>query len=221
MNKIREDASRWDQYAEAFAIITTHFQSEVYRDIANELHGKVVDFGSGSAKIAPYLCEKHHIKSYTGVDAASVMVTLGNELINRLDISEAKLVHSTIEAFSEVGFDSAVSINSYYSWSEPMTVISCIYASLNFGANFFLVTPNPSLDMPRLLNCAKKEHIMNPAYKDFIDSNINFDKSLCDRFVSMDIIVEQCRKAGFSVVNCHQQYYLGGLNYLKLQKIAR
>lgn len=214
----KNSKSSWDNYAEAFSVITTHFQASVYNDIARQLYGKVVDFGAGSAKLLPYLEDNKSIKSYTGVDASVVMVEMGGELVKRLGLGNSEMVHSSIESFSKNNYDSAVSINSYYVWDDPKSVLHKIYSSLSFGGEFFLVTPNQNLDMPRLLKSAKKEHVMNPAYKYFVESNTNFDKNMHKRFVSINHIVEQCHEVGFELISCHNDYYLGGVNYIRLQK---
>lgn len=221
MKIIDKQASSWDRYAQAFSIITTYFQSEVYRDIASKLYGEVGDFGAGSAKILPYLVDSKSMQGYTGIDASNIMVDIGRQVIERLDLTDCQMVHSTIENLENKLFDSAVSINSYYVWDKPEVVLDKIFSCLSVGADFFLVTPNKSLNMPLLLEISKKEHLMNPAYEDFMESNTGFNQEMNDHFVSIDLIIEQARKVGFIVKACHQNYYLGGVNYLHLQRLAK
>ena len=145
--------SEWETYARVFASITTPAQMEVYGKACPHLYGNVLDAGSGTGKLAHYLSDNPKIESYTGVDFSKEMVEVGNEIMQCLQRPSFKIKHCKIE--SMVGsFDSAVSIQSFYTWPNPQKTLASIYRLLGSGAIFVLATANNSLNLEPLIEDA-------------------------------------------------------------------
>lgn len=210
--------AEWDDYAASHLSVTTRFQQNLYQTTADLLHGHVADFGCGSGKIAPYLCANAKVHAYSGFDASKEMVSVANTIINKLNARTFHVYHEKIEDVGQGNFTSALSINSLYAWPEPLVQLRKINALLTDGATFVLATPNKQLDMERLLLESSKELIAHPHYSGFKQQNLNFARNEKAHFISMDALIGLVRRSGFEVVQCHQTFFLGGINFLILRK---
>lgn len=215
--KYRYPESDWNSYARLFAAVTTSVQLAVYREACLHLHGKVVDCGCGSAKISPFLADNEQVSSYTGIDYSAEMVTAAEWVVSTLERDSFSIQHSKIE--DAVGrYDSAVSIQSYYTWPEPLVTLQHIADFLVEGGQFVLATPNPSLSLAKLAKDARKELVAHPDFQAFQDYNLQLAANPQANFVSMDALIKQVQQVGFEVVECHQKHFQGGLNFLVLRK---
>lgn len=115
-------------------------------------------------------------------------------------------------------FDSAVSLNSYYTWPEPEKVLSHIYSLLKPGGIFALATPNTRLDMFAMEKQVRKELLTHPDYDTFRQINLELSSNDNAQFIAMNDLVRQVLHIGFVLTSCHQSFYLGGLNFVVLQK---
>lgn len=213
------DNVHWNDYGAPFSATTTIYQSELYRDIASKLCGRVADYGCGSAKLAAYLADKPAVTAYFGIEHSPDMVAQARQLINKLAVSDYQVLEKPIEAFEQHNsFDSAVSTNSYYAWSNPEANLKTIYQSLKPGAIFILATPNREIDMQALFKEAEKDLIMHPYYEQFKQSNMNFAEQMQCNFVPMHTLVEQMCAVGFKIKVCHSNYFAGGVNYIQADK---
>lgn len=209
----------WGQYSKTFSAITTIYQSQMYRHIASNIKGRVLDVGCGSAKFAAYVAPMKGVTEYVGVECSHDMASSARSTIRKLDAEGFSIITSTIEDFcSDNLFDVVVSTNSYYAWSEPEMGLEVIYRSLKFGGNFFLVTPNSSLDMTSLLKESSKELLMHPGFDEFSLMNFQFVKDMGHNFVSMDELVKKVLAVGFKLKSCNTDYFNGGVNYLHVHK---
>lgn len=215
-----EIESVWENYAASFASLTTHYQANLYRDVATLLHGAVVDFGCGPAKLAPYLIGQPAITRYLGVDASPKMVELGRTALAMLADTRFEIVLGRIEALVHTGFNCGISINSYYAWSEPEAVLRHIGACLAPDADFILATPNASLSMPALLEECGKDLLLGQHFSEFKQWNLYLSAQQVQRFVAMDELIDQLRGAGFRINECSQEYFAGGLNFVHATKRA-
>jgi 2-polyprenyl-3-methyl-5-hydroxy-6-metoxy-1,4-benzoquinol methylase len=207
----------WDKYARSHASVITSMQLTLYREALRYLTGRVVDCGCGSAKLAPLLSAQDAVTSYTGIDCSAKMVEVARSLLSQLNNPTFTIVHCTIE--NALGlYDSAVSIHSFYSWPDPEQTLLQIHAMLVCGGTFILATPNPSLDMPRLLQVSRLELLGHPDFQEFVSLNMQFAQNSACKFSTMSAIIAQVLKVGFAVMSCHQAHYLGGVNFLVLQK---
>lgn len=215
--KYRYPESDWNSYARLFAAVTTSVQLAVYREACLYLRGNVVDCGCGSAKIAPFLVDNEQVSSYTGIDYSAEMVTAAEWVVSTLERNDFGIKHCKIE--DAVGhYDSAVSIQSYYSWPEPLVTLEHIAGLLVEGGQFVLATPNPSLSLVNLAKDARKELVAHPDFQAFQDYNLQLAANPQANFVSMDALITQTQQVGFAVIECHQKHFQGGLNFLVLRK---
>lgn len=215
--KYRYPESDWNSYARLFAAVTTSVQLAVYREACLYLRGNVVDCGCGSAKIAPFLVDNEQVSSYTGIDYSAEMVTAAEWVVSTLERNDFGIQHCKIE--DAVGhYDSAVSIQSYYSWPEPLVTLEHIAGLLVEGGQFVLATPNPSLSLVNLAKDARKELVAHPDFQAFQDYNLQLAANPQANFVSMDALITQTQQVGFAVIECHQKHFQGGLNFLVLRK---
>lgn len=215
--KYRYPESDWNSYARLFAAVTTSVQLAVYHEACLHLQGDIVDCGCGSAKIAPFLVDNEQVSSYTGVDYSAEMVTAAEWVVGALEKENFSIQHCKIE---EAGgtYNSAVSIQSYYSWPEPLVTLKQIANLLVDGGTFVLATPNASLDLMHLLKDARKELLAHPDFETFRNYNLQLAANPQANFVSMNELIQQVQAVGFEVIECHQKHFKGGLNFLVLRK---
>ncbi len=210
----------WDCYAAQHLSVTTCFQSELYRATADLMSGKVADFGCGSAKMAAYLQCNPCVTEYIGFDASIDMVKMARSLIDSLNKPGFNVEHRKIEEINNGHFDSALSINSFYAWHEPKKVLAAIASRLTPGATFVLATPGPNLDMVALLKESRKDLIAHPYFTKFEQQNLRLAEKSKSQFITLDQVVTLAKSVGFELVSAHQHYFLSGLIFLHLQKIA-
>lgn len=217
-NHMQEEG--WNAYAKAFAAMQTHFQREMQLEASEFVNGDVVDCGCGTAKLVPFLSSKENITGYTGIDYSSDMLELANLQIAEFGKPSFTTWSGKIEDFQGKTFDSAVSINSYYSWPAPEKVLRNIFSLLKDNGIFVLVTPNPDIDMVAMVEEAKKELMFHPYWPQFSQTNLALMQDKNANLIAMCDLVRQVTAIGFEVEYCHQKYYLKGLNFLVLRKNA-
>lgn len=225
----------WDNYAESFLSVMPSVMLILNKSVAAMAKGNVCDFGCGAAKIAPFVLDNTAVTSYTGVDYSVEMVNLARWHLRQFPEKPSEVFHSKIESLDPDDYDLEVipgqlehvegclydfglSINSYYAWDEPVKSFKSIYKLLKPQADFVLVSPNPELNMASLLRDAKRELVFHPHFATFCEKNMALVGNEKALFVEMDVMVEQVREAGFKVLETHQKFYDGGLNYLHLNK---
>ena len=209
--------SEWNDYAESHLSVLPSLQLNVYKKVASYLTGNIADFGCGTARITPFLTEMEEVTHYTGVDYSSDMVKKARWLIEQLSVDNYQIQQAKIEELQKDNFDSALSINSYYTWDQPLKILSHIHSLLKPSASFLLVTPNPKMDMEKLAKEADKELLGHPHYPIFRKKNLELAGNEEALFVEMSELIQQVTSVGFRVVSCHQDFYLGGLNFLHLK----
>lgn len=210
--------SEWNSYAKLFASVTTSIQINVYKEASSYLTGNVVDCGSGTAKLAPFLAKKADVMSYTGIDFSEEMVESAQWLLQKLERPSFTVRKCKIEDAPESAYSSGVSIQSYYSWPNPVKTLDHIFKILAPNAIFVLATPNKKLNLDLLVDELMPELLTHPFCEPYRDYNLRLVTNPQANFVSMDSLVEQVRKVGFLVESCHQQHFEGGLNFVVLKK---
>ena len=216
-SKVIYPETTWNSYAELFSGIMTSIQLEVYKATATYLWGDVVDCGCGTAKLAPFLIDRAGINSYTGVDFSPEMVEIARKNLDFYAHPNFKVQCKKIEDIEEV-YDSAVSIQSYYAWSEPVKNLQRIYDCLKPQGVFVLVTPNPSLNLSSLAVDLEKELLGHPYLAAYKQYNLDIAANTEAAFIAMNDLISQVCGIGFKVVEAHQRFFRGGLNYLVLSK---
>lgn len=209
--------SEWNDYAESHLSVLPSLQLNMYKSVAACLTGNVADFGCGTARITPFLADKENVSAYIGVDYSEDMVKKACWLIDQLSVDNYHIKYSKIENVECGGFDSALSINSYYTWDDSSQMLAHIHTLLKPNASFILVTPNRKMDMEKLAKEADKELIGHPHYPIFRKTNLQLAGNEQALFVEMNNLIQQVTSVGFQVVSCHQEFYLGGLNFLHLK----
>lgn len=210
---------QWQNYARSFASVQTSFQRELQLAACELLYGDVADFGCGSAKLAPFLADSSQVSSYLGIDYAKEMIKIADWLIAQFDRPSFNTFEGKIEDYHGRTFNSAVSLNSYYTWPDPVKVLRHIHALLKKGGRLVLATPNHQLDMFAMEKEVKKELLTHPDFATFRQINLELTENPLARFVEMDTLVKQLQAVGFVLDSCHQSFYLGGLNFVVVHKI--
>ncbi len=210
----------WDSYAKVFASVQTQVQRELQQSAITHLKGDVVDLGCGAAKIGALLSDRQDVSSYLGIDASKDMIEVANWYLAQFQTSMPLTTwRGCIEDYDrEQLFDSAVSLNSYYSWNQPVQVLSRIHALLKPGAVFVIANPNPRLDLLALDQQERKELILHPDYAAFREHNLKLVGQRDGNFPEMDELVSQLMEVGFKLQSCHSKFYAGGLNYVVVRK---
>lgn len=213
------ESKLWDSYSRSFLTITTRYQIEVLTEASRNLRGNVVDCGSGCAKIAPYLINNSNINSYTAIDASPLMCQLGERVLSKLNKSNFQIKESYIEYWQANSlYESAVSINSLYTWSNPLKVLKHIYLMLRLNGVFVLANINDNIDIPLLIQNTKPDLLMHPDYDIFCQVNLTIDENTEAHRYSLDEMIQLVREAGFSIIQCHDHFFEGGLTFMVLQK---
>ncbi len=207
----------WNQYAAPFQSVMPSEMVRLNRDAAGKLYGTVADFGCGTGKIIPYTTSQDRVTRYIGIDMSYAMVKGAKWMAQQFPAKPCKIIESRIELVSIEPVDSAVSINSYYTWDDPLQVLKHISRQIKRDGGFVLATLNPGINMQALLEEAEKEQIANPFWKAFASQNLAICDSPNTHLVEIDELIEQVREAGFGVNMAHTDFYGGGLSYLVLK----
>ncbi|MCK5901861.1 MAG: class I SAM-dependent methyltransferase [Cocleimonas sp.] len=224
----------WDEYSTAFLAVMPSKMLTLNKAVAAIATGNVGDFGCGAAKIAPFILNNPNVEQYTGIDSSPEMVKLARWHLEQFPDKPSKIIESKLECLDtgiydfetfdrteakhkNIGFDYGLSINSYYAWESPKTILDCIYNALKPQASFILVTPNHQLDMVALLDEAERELVANPYFESFKAQNIDIENNKKAVRIDMDELIDQARNTGFKVIEAHQRFYDQGLNYLHLK----
>jgi len=210
----------WDQYATPFQSVMPSEMVRLNRETAGMLYGNMADFGCGAGKIIPFVASEDTITGYTGIDMSTGMVKGARWMAKQFPGKPFEIIESRIESASIDPMDSAVSINSYYTWDDPLRVLKHISRQIKMDGHLVLATLNHHIDMPALLKEAKKEQIANPYWEAFAKQNLAICESPNTLLIGLDELIKQVREVGFSIVRAHADYYGGGLNFLVLKKTA-
>lgn len=209
--------STWNKYSQMFASIYTDYQRKVYQEASQYLHGTVLDLGCGPARLAPLLVDNDNISGYTGVEYAVEMVEIAEFTMERLSKSSYSVLHQKVEDVEGV-YTSAVSLLSYYAFSNPVNTLKHIFGLLEAGSPFIIANPNEKLNQPKLLDEIEKEMMWHPDYDAFKSYNLELANNPQAGFISMDHLIQQLMLVGFQIVTCHQNHYEGGLNFIVCEK---
>ncbi len=209
--------STWNKYSQMFASIYTNYQRKVYQEASNYLFGHVLDLGCGPARLAPILVDNKSVSAYTGIEYASEMHEIAEFTMQKLAKPSFTVLHQGVEE-TKGEFESAVSLLSYYAFSNPISTLKHIFSILKAGACFVIANPNEKLNEPKLLDEVEKEMMWHPDYDAFKKYNLELANNPQAGFISMDQLIKQLMLVGFRVVTCHQNHYEGGLNFIVCEK---
>ena len=209
----------WDKYSPSHLGVMVSVQRDIYKNLSEIVHGDVLDVGCGSGRIMAYLQENQKLNSYCGVDASRNMIEHANWLKEQLSFGQAKLCESKVEDINGQ-YDCIISIHSYYSWSDPQTVLAHVYDLLMPTGKFLLVTPNNKFDTERLALMVRQELLGHPYYEEFLTINQSIAETAKAQglYVSIDELISRVCKVGFKVKAAHDEFFLGGASYLELSR---
>jgi len=208
---------QWNDYARVFSAVTTPCQAQVYEAASEHLSGHVADFGCGTAKITPWLADNPRVTAYTGIDYAPHMVQRARQALRKLATEHFTVQQCRIEQATGP-YDSGVSIQSYYSWPEPRSVLAHIHRQLRPGGIFVLASANSNLCLEKLIASARKTLIEHPDFEEFLRYNRQLAEATGARFPSLHVLIDEAADAGFVVEEAHQGFFFGGLNFLVLRR---
>ncbi len=214
---MRKKDYNWDEYAQPFSQITTRFQQEMYELASKFLFGSVVDLGCGAAKVAPYLKDNKKVTEYLGVDCSDAMIRQAGLLLTKLKCRNFKLLRDKIENVKG-SFSSALSLQSYYSWPDTRSMLGYIFELLSPESIFVLCSANDKIDMDKLLIISSRENLMHPDWDLYCEMNKSYANNRNFKLVDLETTVHEASGVGFSVVQAHDELYLGGANFLVLKK---
>lgn len=209
--------STWNSYSQMFASIYTDYQRKVYQETTQYLQGSVIDLGCGPARLAPLLADNKKISQYIGVEYAQDMFEIAEFTMDKLSIPSFKVLHKKVDEV-EGQYTSAVSLLSYYAFSNPIETLRHIFNILKPGANFVLANPNEHLDQVKIQKMVEKEMMWHQDYELFKKYNLELANNPQAEFMPMDQLLRQLQSVGFEIITCHQKYYEGGLNYVVSRK---
>ena len=209
----------WDSYSKSFQSVMPSEMLALNSEAAEWLTGDVADFGCGGGKLIPFALGQAQVTSYTGIDMSLEMVQCARWVAAQIPGKICHITHGRIESITLDPIDSAVSINSYYTWRNPEAILRHIFQQLLAKATFVLATINPAIDMPELLQAAEKELLAHPDWEEFKRHNLEIAQSKDANFIEMDDLIGQLRSVGFRVLEAHQKRYGGGLNFIVCEKI--
>ena len=215
------DNKTWTDYAQSFMTVTSTIQAELFKESAKHLSGSIVDCGAGCAKIAPYLRYRTDVSSYTAIDASATMCRYGEQVLSRIGRKDFVMLESFIEDHeSDAQYDSAVSLNSLYTWPNVGLVLKHIHGLLKPNAHFVLATINSEIDMERLIQEGEPDLLMHPDVEKFRAVNKRLALNTDAKLFTLDETIKLIHDAKFSVLECHNRFYMGGLNYFLLKRCA-
>lgn len=209
----------WKDYSLSFKTVTTIAQVALFKEAVKHLFGNVLDLGAGCAKIAPFLQHRPEVTSYTAIDASPHMCQYGLEVLQKISNPHFTIVESLIEDHQpDIQYDSAVSLNSFYTWPDPEAVLRHIYSLIKPGGIFILATINSSVDIERMIQEEEPALFMHPDAEKFKLINQILMDNKDNNLVSLNEIISLVQVVGFEIIECHNQFYYGGLSYLRLKK---
>ena len=209
--------STWNKYSQMFASIYTDYQRKVYQETCKYLQGSVVDLGCGPARLAPLLIDNKEISEYTGIEYSQDMFEIAQFTMKRLARPSFKVLHQKAED-AKGTYTSAVSLLSYYAFSDPRNTLKHIYSILEPNGIFVVANPNENLDQLKLQKEVEKEMMWHPDYALFRKYNLEIADNSNAEFSSMNQLLMQLQSIGFEIITCHQRYYEGGLNFIVCRK---
>lgn len=207
----------FDDYASVFAKFTTPYQQEAYELITPYLRGRVLDAGCGCGKLAAYIPSVGKVSAYVGVDYSAPMVAEGEKLLATIARRNFEIRQQRIEQTTGM-FDTVVSIQSYYSWTDSYQTLKHLYQQTANGGQIILATANERLDIELLIRQCSRGWLLHPDWPRYVGYNRQLASLPGGRYVSLDTLIGEVRGTGFEVNYTNSLLFDGGVNMLVATK---
>jgi len=201
----------FNDYARMFAKFTTPYQLQAYEAVISFLNGRVLDAGCGPAKLSAFIPMVGAVKSYLGVDNCEPMVKEGRKLLGSLKRKNYDIRYQSIEETTET-FDTVVSVQSYYAWSDAMSTLQHLNRQTVTGGALVLVTANNQLDIDFLIRQCSRAYVLDPDWDQYVKYNQTLATLPTGRYVSLDTLIGEVRDSGYQVVHTDTTLFDGGVN---------
>ncbi|MFO7618232.1 MAG: methyltransferase domain-containing protein [Thermoplasmata archaeon] len=138
--RVRKKYDRWSRFYDAFDLGGVNDTKKLAVDIL-ELSPdyRVLDVGTGTGAIIPYIASKLGAGKVTGIDFSKAMVERANARIRKLGLSEkAEAVVGDVTAlqYPDGHFDAALATFAFTSFPEPEKAMREVARVLKPGARF-------------------------------------------------------------------------------------
>ncbi len=208
----------WNDYAKSFQSIMPPVMIELNEAVAKKMFGHVIDYGCGSGKLIPYLNDNAAVKSYTGIDLSEDMLALASKIAEGFSGLTTRFIRGNVLQVPVTPTDCAVSINSFYSWSQPKQVVRKIFENLNDGGVLVIGSLSKSINMRELLNDAEPLFLQNEYWPDFRRHNINIIDHPNTKLVELSELCDLLTSIGFKISHATDSFYRGGLCLVEAKK---
>jgi len=201
--RVRRKYDRWSRFYDAFDLGGVNDQKKLAADIlCLKAESKVLDIGTGTGAIIPYLASKLGSGGMaTGIDFSEPMVARAKARIRKQGLSEmaeAVVGDATRLQYPEAYFDAALATFAFTSFPEPEKAMAEVYRVLKPGARLSVLdTGKPPAGKQRFRYRYLKAVMWRAGYTD----------------ISLDVPA-LLKKAGFRILKV--QRFSGGLAYICL-----
>jgi len=157
------------------------------------------------------------VRSYLGVDNCEPMVKEGRRLLGLLKRKNFDIRYQSIDDTEET-FDTVVSVQSYYAWSNATGTLQHLNQRTASGGTLVLVTANDKLDIDFLIRQCSRAYGQDPDWSQYVKYNQTLASLPQGRYVSLDTLIGEVRESGYQVIHTDTTLYEGGVNMVVAKK---
>ncbi|MDO9536925.1 MAG: class I SAM-dependent methyltransferase [Thermoplasmata archaeon] len=199
--RTRKRYDRWSRYYDAFDLGGVNDQKKLAIDILElSPDSTVLDVGTGTGAILPYLAGKLKGGKVIGIDFSEAMVAKANSRISKAGLSskaEAIVADCTALSFEPETFDSALATFAFTSFPEPEKAIVEVARVLKFSGKFSILDTGKPLGKPSFRYRCLKAMMWRAGFTD----------------ISLDI-PKIVKESGFRILKLHR--FRGSFAYICL-----
>jgi phosphatidylethanolamine/phosphatidyl-N-methylethanolamine N-methyltransferase len=152
--RVRKKYDRWSRFYDAFDLGGVNDQKKLAVDVLNLApDARVLDVGTGTGAILPYLASKLETGKVTGVDFSGAMIARANARISKKGISknaEAVVGDVTALQYPDGRFDAALATFAFTSFPEPEKAMREVARVLRPGARLSVLDTGKPPGRPSL-----------------------------------------------------------------------